>query len=258
MSVTIETQRSRFYQELSEDDREKVLGLKRSKFLPTIDNLYFSVFIKDDTKIIPSDNPMLILLKELENKKDEALKKHEPVDFSHGLLMTIKSYSFYRFCLTEPDLYDIFICNALPNDDTPRIVVQLRALGLWTRGVENVMVDAYKRIAALLGDYECIIEKCRESRIDYCYHTNAISSPNKIFKEVAGRVKYLHTNLAHATYHADLEHVEDGTILHKDYICFGKKESNNVRARVYDKVKEVIEMGYTIKIFSLKFGMITA
>ena len=244
MSITIETQRSGFYQELTNKKREEYLSLRRSKFLPMVDNLYFSVFILNDSKFITIGSPMSNLLNDLEIKKDEVLKSREPQRFSHGLLMTIKSYSCYRFCLTEPDLYDIFICNSLPNDSTPRIVVQLRALGLWTRKVEDIMVDAYKRAVALLDDYGLVIERCRESRIDYCYHTNAISSPNKIFKEMAGRVKYLRTNLEHATYTADLEHVKDGIVLHKDYVCFGRKSSNNVRARVYDKVKEVIEMGY--------------
>ena len=244
MAITVSIQRTAFYQELTKEKQEEYLSLTRSKFLPTVDNLYFSVFILNDDKSITADSPMASLLKELEMKKDEALKKHEPVPFSNGLLMAVKSYSFYRFCLSEPDLYDIFICNSLPNDDTPRIVIQLRALGLWTRGIEDIMMEAYKKVAALLDGYGLLIEKCRESRIDYCYHTNAISSPNMIFKEKNGFVKHLHTNLQHSTNHADLEHVEMGTIFHKDYTCFGKKESNNVRARIYDKVKEVIEMGY--------------
>ena len=244
MSIMITTQRTGFCNELTKELQEMYFGLSQSKFLPAIDNLYFSLFVVDDSKALSSDSPLLSLLKHLEDKKDEVLRKHEPVDFAHGLLSTLKSYSFYRFCLSEPDLYDIFICSTLPNDDTPRIVVQLRALGLWTRSVEDMLADAYKRVAALLDDYGCTIERCRESRIDYCYHTNAISSPNKIFKETAGRIKFLRTKLKQATLTADLEHVKDGTILHKDYICFGRKDSNNVRARVYDKVKEVMEMGY--------------
>ena len=244
MGTTIETKRSIFYQELSKEEQYKFFRLSREKFLHAVDNLYFSLSIFDDSKSITPDSQMASLLKTLELKKDMALSKHEPVDFAHGLLMTIKSYSFYRFCLTEPDLYDIFICNSLPNDNTPRIVIQLRAFGLWTRGLKDIMVDAYKKTSALLNDYGMVIEKCRESRIDYCYHTNAISSPDKIFKETNGRVKYLHTNLERATYTADLKHAKDGTILHKDYVCFGRKESNNVRARIYNKAKEVIEMGY--------------
>ena len=244
IAVTLETKRTILYQELSREEQDMYFSLKSKKFLPTIDNLYYSISIIGDGKQISPDNPMINLLKKLEQKKEEAISKHEPVDFGHGFLMTVKSYSFYRFCLSEPDLFDIFICNSLPNDKTPRIVIQLRAMGLWTRGVENVMVDAYKRTAALLDDYGLMIEKCRESRIDYCYHTNIISSPNKIFNETNGRVKYLHTNLEQATFIADLEHTQDGTIMQKNYICFGKKESNNVRARIYDKVKEVIELGY--------------
>lgn len=244
MGSIVQTKRSEFYQELTKEKREEYLSLSRSKFLPTVDNLYFSVFILNDSKSITPMGPLSRLLQDLDGKKDEALIKREPVDFGHGLLATIKSYSFYRFCLSEPDLYDIFIASALPNEETPRIVVQLRAMGLWTRGIDDIMVEAYNRVAALLDSYNLDIEKCRESRIDYCYHTNIISSPNKIFKETSGYIRHLHTNLAQATLTADLEHIEDGTIFHKDYICFGRKESNNVRARIYNKVKEVIEKGY--------------
>ena len=244
MSVLIETQRTKFFQELSKQKQEEYFSLKRSKFLPTIDNLYFSVFVFNDTKSNTKDSPLASLLSRLEDKKDEALKRHESVTFGYGLLMTIKSYSFYRFCLSEPDLYDIFICSTLPNDSTPRIVVQLRAMGLWTRGVDEVLTESFKKVTALLDEYGCLVENCKESRIDYCYHTNAVSSPSKIFRESSGRINNLHTNLEHVTYTADLEHVERGTILHKDYVCFGRKQSNNVRARIYDKAKEVIEMGY--------------
>jgi hypothetical protein len=102
------------------------------------------------------------------------------------------------------------------------------------------------------------VEKVRENRIDYCYHTNAVSSPGRVFNEVKGRVKNLYTNLSDGNIHVELERCEDGTVLNKDYICFGRTKSNNVRARVYDKVKEVIELGYKSFFFELwyKNGLI--
>ena len=250
MAIMIETKRTGFFSELSPALQNEYLGLKSKKFLPTVDNLYFSAHIVGDggDETIYKLSPFL---QRLEQQKEEASRVHEPIPFDNDLLLTLKSYSFYRYCLTESDLYDIFICHTLPNDDTPRIVVQLRALGLWTRGVDEVISEAYSKIEALLKQYNCTIDRCRESRIDYCYHTNAISSPDKIFKETGCIVKHLHTNLGQATYTADLEHVEAGTVLHKDYVCFGRKQSNNVRARVYDKVKEVIELGYKDFFFKL-------
>jgi hypothetical protein len=257
MSVTNETKRTGYYKELSPEKRKEYLGLKREKFLPNNDNIYFSVFIAGDKKELEAGNGLLRLLEHLEKKKEEAIKNHTPVEFSNGLSagsktldmdedfdVAKKGYTFYGYCLTEPDLYDIFICKTLPNDDTPRIVVQLRAQGLWTRGEETLLLEAYSRLEKLLAGYGCTIAMCRESRIDYCYHTNAISNIDNLLIEKKGYVRNMHTNLSAATMVADIEHLDDGTKLHKDYLCFGKKESNNVRARIYDKVKEVIEMGY--------------
>jgi hypothetical protein len=104
------------------------------------------------------------------------------------------------------------------------------------------------------------VDWCRESRIDYCFHTNSISSVNKLFKEDSrGKVKNLHTNLVKATWNADLLHESDGTVHIKDYLCYGSKDSKNVRARVYNKVKEVIEMGYKAFFFEIwhKNGLIS-
>jgi len=111
--------------------------------------------------------------------------------------------------------------------------------------MDSMLTESFSKVQSILAEYDCIVDWCRESRVDYCYHTNSVSSPNKMLKEDrTGKVKCLHTNLHDSKHHARLEHVKDGTIFHKDYICFGNIESNNVRARIYDKVKEVIEMGY--------------
>jgi len=187
MGFIVEAKRTGFYQELTEEKRKEYLSLTRSKFLPTIDNLYFNVFIMNDKKgVLEKGTQISNLLNNLQDKKDEVLTLREPLEFAHGLYLTIKSVGMYNICVTESDLYDIFFCKTLPNDDTPRIQIQLRALGLWTRGIDEVMVDAYKRVATLLSDYDLTIERVAENRIDYCYHTNAVSSPNKIFKETDG------------------------------------------------------------------------
>lgn len=244
MGAYIHTIRTGFYQELLKNNSTMHFELKRQKYIPAIDTLYFSAFIEGDCKKLPTDSPILPFLGKLELQREEVIDKNNEIEFSHGLLSTLKSYKHYRLCLTEPDLYDIFICNVLPNDNTPRILIQLRALGIWTRGIDNLAIEAYRKLAEVLDSYECRIEMCRESRIDYCYHTNAISTPNKIFEETNGCIKNLHTSLEQATITSDVEHVEDGTILHKGYVCFGRSKSNNVRVRIYDKVKEVIENGY--------------
>lgn len=249
MSFIMETKRSGFFKELSPAKQKDYLGLRREKFLPTIDNLYFSIFLEGDRKEFDSPNGLTDLLSALEKTKQEVIKTHETVDFAHGLSMTLKSYTYYSLCLTEQDLYDIFVCKAIPNEATPRIVVQLRAFGLWTHGVDVILNDAYNRIEGILRDYcgnTFAIRKCRENRVDYCYHTNAISNVSRLIEKDSRtrRVKNLESNLSSYVIHGERESAEGGSIFNDDYICLGKVKSNNVRARIYDKVKEVIEMGY--------------
>jgi hypothetical protein len=244
MGFIIETKRSGFYQELSPEKQKAYLSLKEKRTVHMMDNIYYTVFIAHDSK---EDVPIGIqdILWDLEQDKSLAVKIHEPVEFEHGLYYLLKSYKMYSYCVGNPDLYDIYFCKSLPNDNTPRIVVQIRAFGLWTRGSDSVLAESYSKVEALLAEYACTVDWCRESRIDYCFHTNSISSINSLFKEDSrGKIKYLHTNLTNSTWNADIEHEEDGTVFTKDYLCFGRIKSNNVRARVYNKVKEVIEMGY--------------
>jgi len=257
MAITHDVKRTEFFAELPQEKQESYLGLTREKSLCTIDNLYYSVYVTGDGK---ENVPVGLekLLEDLELSKAEVIRLRMPVDFEHDLECVRKSYKFYSYCTGNSDLYDIFFCETLPNDDTPRIVVQIRAHGLWTRGMDEMLEESYNKVRSILADYSCTIARCMENRIDYCYHTNSISSVNRVFKEDSrGKVKNLHTNLKSAKWHSDIKHEEDGTLFVKDYLCLGggkstsKRPSNNVRARAYNKVKEVVEMGYKSFFFKI-------
>ena len=244
MGIRMDIKRTGFYSELDDDRRKEYFSAKSHKTISTIDNLYYTVFISGDGK---NYNNMAIhsLISDLEINKAETEEIKEPVLYMDGLYCMLKSYKNYVFCLSDPDLYDIFFCRNLPNDETPRIVVQLRAFGLWTKGTEELLESSFAKVKAVLEAHGCAVDWCRESRIDYCYHTNTIQSLNKLFKENSeGKVKNLHSNLQNVTWNADKIQEDDGTIFIKNYLCFGRIKSNNVRARIYDKVKEVIENGY--------------
>jgi len=255
MSIFIQTQRSEFFKELTKEKQEMFFNLKQNNVYPAIDNLYFSVFLVDDAKNTDTYNATLARLQPLFEAiavaKEEANITNEPAPFTHGLTLELKSFKRYNLCLSQADLYDIFFIQSLPNEDTPRIVVQLRAMGLHTRGVDNIVIEAFHKVEQLLATYGLKIEKCRENRIDYAYHTNVISSPTKIFREVGGEIRNCHTSMKDFYMHGDVERTKTGITVHKDYVCIGSKNSNSVRARVYDKVKEVIEMGYKAFFFEL-------
>ena len=250
MGILVSTKRTGFYNELSKEEQDKYLSLSRDKILPFVDTLYYSVFIDNDGSdaVIESIKPFI---QTLENLQMSAVQSCESVQYNDNLLMTVKRFSQYSFCLTASDLYDIFICRAFVKN-SPRIVVQLRSFGLWIVGVEQIFENSYNEVKNILSVYDLAIERIQETRIDYCYHTNAISSPNALFKEMRnGVIKNLYTNLSRVHFTADTQREYSGTKLSKDYVCFGEKQSNNVRARIYNKVKEVIEMGYKNFFFNI-------
>ena len=95
--------------------------------------------------------------------------------------MLTYGFNVYKYCLSDPDLYDIFIIDYLPNIDTPRVLVQLRAYGLWVYGVEEMIIKSFEKVQELFMDfvedidYYSEVEKCRENRIDYCFHTHTLN-----------------------------------------------------------------------------------
>ena len=229
---------------------EEIFGIKQKKYIPNIDSLYYSVHVEGDGTE-ETESKLFPFLEGIAQLKDRANSQNEPVKYDHDLLVTLKSHKFYSLCLTAPDLYDIFFCRVLPNEGTPRIFVQIRSYGLWMRGVDAVAQESFDKLESIVSSQGMKLTKVRESRIDYCYHTNALLNLNSIFREKGNVIKNLHTNLSQATYTLDLNQVDGGTEYYKDYICLGKSSSNNVRARIYNKVKEVVEMGYKYFFFKL-------
>lgn len=240
MGYLLDAERSGFFQELTPEERAEYLSLKARKSVHMIDNIYYTVFVKGDSK---EDIPpgLQDLLDDLEENKAEAIKIREPIEYEHGLYYLLKSYKLYSYCVGNPDLYDIFCCKTLPNDDTPRIMVQIRAFGLWTQGKDTMLSESFDKVQALLAQHACTVDWCRESRIDYCFHTNSISNFSRLVDGNKGKVKNLHSNLKRRTRTDDVINEEDGVRHIVDYVCYGTIKANNVRARMYDKVKEVIE-----------------
>jgi len=108
MGAYIHTERTGYYHEMSLEERDQFMNLTLKKFLPYVDSLYFTVYIQGDCPQLPHDNPLFKLIKKLEAKKEEASSSMSVLEFSHGLLLTLKTFHNYNLCLTEPDLYDIF------------------------------------------------------------------------------------------------------------------------------------------------------
>jgi hypothetical protein len=234
--------KSYFYQELSEDKKLK-FDIKRDKFLPNIDTLYYSVFFHFDRNDTEMFNDMFTRLDEL---KQLAKDNKEDTAYDENHILTRRSYAIYQYCITKTDLYDIFISDYLPNISTPRVVIQLRSFGLWLHGVDKMINDSYAAVKAIFAEYGVEILRTRENRIDYCYHTNYIQEPYTFFSDSRIKKK-MKTSL---DVYQKIGHIYKNKIT-LDYFALGQRKSNNLFIRTYNKTREVIEEGYKSFFFAI-------
>lgn len=244
------TQRSKLYNEFTKEYQEKYFSLSDKKFIPHVDTLYYSVFIKGDmanskneTDFIPEGVLELIdFLKYAKSKfEDEELKfqKEFWYDFKKSLLFTSGRFSIYDYCISKKGYYDIFISNYLPNEFTPRILIQLRSIGLWGIGEYDLVVESFEVVKELLSDYGLEIDRAQENRIDFCYHTNILQSPEVVYSDNS-LSNNLHTTF---TIYSKVGR-KRGKTLTVEYLSLGQRSSNNIFFRSYNKVREVIEENY--------------
>lgn len=227
--------------------------VKYKSFITHVDSLYFMV--TPDVADLNNSAGWQGFLDKLETCKKEADTSNKPVpiykEVTEGLevrpFMAARMYS-YNFGLK--DNFDIFVCSSVPNENTPPIMVQIRSNALWIDGMKNSFDHAYNTLAHILGRYYGIrIQKVQENRIDYAFHTNYINDfvhffPEKdLGKMFVGNFKRGRKDYNFHTHEED-EHGSGDRIVESDYFTIGRHKSNNVFLRVYNKTKEVIEMGY--------------
>ena len=259
MGFNIQAKRSKFFQELNEYRQKEFFDLNVHKVLPCIDNIYYSIFISGDY----NDNEYLrTMICDLLEKKQIIQASHEDIPFlDDEIFMTSGGFNIYKFRFTSPELYDIFILDYLPNNDTPRILIQLRAYGLWLHGSEKMINDSFLVTKQLFQEYypEVIFSRVRENRIDYCYHTNLISSPYKTFSDT-NLENTLHTTFSTFGFRGHIDREQADIRLIKDYFSLGERSSNNIFVRIYNKALEVVEMAYKSFFFAVWYqnGLINA
>lgn len=256
MSFLVQHQRSKLYNEFSEDERLTFFNLNAHKYLHHIDNIYYTVFIKGDCtnsssedvkfkkNIPPGIFDMFDCLRTAKSLLED-YDKESWFDYDSEILLKKFRYKIYDLCIGKNGYYDILFCSSLPNNYTPRILIQLRANGLWEFGEYELLQESFKYIKSFLSKFDLEIEKCNENRIDYAYHTNCVQSPEKFYSDDI--LKYnCETNLSIFSKTGR----KNGRELDYEYLSFGQRSSNNIFFRSYNKVREVIEENY--KEFFLK------
>jgi hypothetical protein len=172
-----------------------------------------------------------------------------------------KTSQMYHFHFGLFNNFDFFVCLSVPNKKTPPIMVHIASNALWIEGMKNIFDQSYDVIEKALGQFGLKIDKTQENRVDYAFHTNYFNDllrafPEKdlgkmfvgSFEEADGKCK-LHTH--EEDKYGDRE-------IEKAYFTLGRRKSNNVFLRVYNKTREVIEVGkkqFFIQIW-LKYGLI--
>lgn len=241
MGFLKEVKNSDIFDEFNIEEQKRFFSIAKDKFLPSVDNIYYSVFLKDDNKdnTLPGVSDLLEKLIEIKKVVLDTNKPQHWFSEDDDLLLKRSRYSIYDFCLGINGYFDIFITSNLLNNNTARIVVQIRASGLWKEGEYNILQKSYDVLKSVLDIYSLDIDEIKENRIDYCYHTNSIQNPLKYFSD-----KNLEENCYSSMTVYNKVGRKRGKKLSIEYLSLGNRKSNNVFFRTYNKVNEVIEKNY--------------
>lgn len=245
--------RSKFFNELNEDERKKFFNLKTKNFLHQIDTFYYSVTLYEDVKTRENLN-VTMMLNYLNTMRDFLLEnKEEPwIDEDSGLKYTFGSHaSIYKHRISINGFLDIYIAETIPNDNTNRIHVQLRSIALWELGEKEALSLSFNILRKFLSNFGLVVKRVRENRIDYCYHTNSIQRPKTYFGD-SFLEKSLSTTFKKGNKSFDIVSYNDEEVklygkrcyIKYSYILLGSRSSDNVVFRTYNKAKEVIEENY--------------
>lgn len=247
-----EIQHTKIYQDLSDTDREYWFDFKKNKFLHNIDTFYYSVKLLEDFTDDSKDDSVLKLRQFFDKKKSLLASRHGesvPVYFSgcdRSLNLRSGTFAgFFNICLENPEWFDIFIAPVVPHGSdgglsvTCEIVVQIRSYMLWMYGVHESFERSYHFVEQICDFFGLHVAYCQENRIDYCWHSNYLSNPEKFFSP-ENFYKMRVDRFKDALMHTAKVGSEGYEI---DYVSMGKR-SDKVFIRIYLKSKEVIEKNY--------------
>lgn len=243
---------TKIYQELDDKNREYWFDFKQKKFLHNIDTFYYSVKLVEDFTNDSSDDSVLRFRKFFEQKKSILDSRYGQLvqiffpGFDRSLNLCAGSYAgFFSIRLECPEWFDIFIAPSVPHGSdggfsvTSEIVVQLRSYMLWMYGVHEAFERSYEYVKQICDYFGLHIAYCQENRIDYCWHSNYLSNPEKFFSPESF-YKMRVDRFKDALIHTAKVGSEGYEI---DYVSMGKR-SDKVFIRIYLKSKEVIEKNY--------------
>lgn len=224
---------------------------KYQKFIHCTDTFYYSIDIENDWMY---DANVQVFLDYLDNKKKKLYESEEPViltEIDSMYIMNSASFAkIYYYCIESTDRYWIFVAKGKPGKDTPPFLIQLRSQFLWLYGEDKAIAYSLREIEQILFPKFHLDLKCiKANRFDPAFHTNYIQDSKHFFKidELnSGQV----SNFKKFRIYGNLDGDNDVGV---DYVGYGSRESNNVFVRIYNKTREVCEMGYKQFFFKIWF-----
>lgn len=242
---------NRLFYEMTLDEQDEYFTFSKNKFMHNIDTFYYSVKFKNDFRLKTEDESALKLRRyfkykydQLNNGNFEAGEIHPKIG-KELVLRPVTFSRFYNTCLSYPEYFDIFLASVVPKaadggmSVTCECIVQIRSYMLWQYGVRDAFENSYRYVQKLAEFFELEIDFVQENRIDYCWHTNYLSNPEKFFAPDSF-YKMRVDRFKNATYVTNKVGSEDYEI---DYVALGKR-SDKVFIRIYLKSREVIEQNY--------------
>lgn len=243
---------TKIYQEFDDENQKYWFDFKQKKFLHNIDTFYYSVKLVEDFTNDSADDSVLRFRKFFEQKKSILDSRYGQLvqiffpGFDRSLNLCAGSYAgFFSIRLECPEWFDIFIAPSVPHGSdggfsvTSEIVVQLRSYMLWMYGVHEAFERSYEYVKQICDYFGLHIAYCQENRIDYCWHSNYLSNPERFFSPESF-YKMRVDRFKDALIHTAKVGSEGYEI---DYVSMGKR-SDKVFIRIYLKSKEVIEKNY--------------
>ena len=244
MAIPLRCSRAQIYDEFSSEEQVDFFGIKEKKFIADIDNFYFSVFLDEKNDVFKIET----LVSDLNDLREcFSFKDDNKLDFM-GLDYYPFGLKFYNNRLRLEECFDILVCSSLPNDKTPRILVQLRARYLWMEGTKKCIKNAYRYVEKILKRYDIKVLKVKENRVDYAFHNNAVQAPEKFFDRNKLQ-KHCKTNFKIYNHVGNPQ--QDWSI---DYFSIGSRKGNKVFFRFYNKSREVVEQNYKSFFIELWFN----
>lgn len=240
---------------LSEDIEKYWFDKKCKKNLHSVDTFYYTIKLQQNFTRSTSDVNVLRF-------RDWALHDTSEV-FTFGSREYIRKNAtfarYYSVCFHVPDYYDVFLATETPDNAngeslSSEVVVQLRSYYLWQRGVHAAFEESYSEVLELLKFFNFSVSFVQENRADFCWHTNYLRQPEKFLTPGDGKSttfdKMLFTRLAD-THPFTVLYNRNGDAENKiSYLAFGMR-GQKFFVRIYDKVREVLEMNYKPWFFKL-------